>query len=195
MWQHSFAGSSSANGGSPLNFDFGSVGKIAGYTEYEAQDGQAWTANYTDANNWSALAVNDGRIAIHINPAFRYASKADYEAGKDLSGSIPVTLKVYMPMDPTTYYTIGGKRGANAPRRAITSSLTLSPEIEVEGNVTQSIVLSDAAIVTGIDEVAADAADQAPVYYNLQGIRVENPQAGQVYIEVRGRRATKTFIR
>ena len=44
--------------------------------------------------------------------------------------------------------------------------------------------------VTGVEAVAIDA-NAAAVYYNLQGVRVANPAAGQVYIKVNGKKATK----
>ena len=46
----------------------------------------------------------------------------------------------------------------------------------------------------GVDAVEADALDQAPVYYNLQGVRVENPTAG-LYIVRRGNKVAKEIIR
>lgn len=39
---------------------------------------------------------------------------------------------------------------------------------------------------TAIDEINTDSAEAAPIYYNLQGIRVENPSAGDILIERRG---------
>lgn len=47
---------------------------------------------------------------------------------------------------------------------------------------------------TGIDEVSAD--DNAPVeYYNLQGIRVNNPQNGGLYITRQGTQSKKVLYR
>lgn len=45
---------------------------------------------------------------------------------------------------------------------------------------------------TGVDEIAVDDANVAPVYYNLQGARVENPANG-AYIMVRGSKVTKVI--
>ncbi len=52
---------------------------------------------------------------------------------------------------------------------------------------TQTFVYSSS---TGIADVEIDSSAAAPVYYNLQGVRVENPGQG-IYIEVRGTKATK----
>lgn len=46
----------------------------------------------------------------------------------------------------------------------------------------------------GIETVADEIEDAAPVYYNLQGMRVENPGKG-LYIVVRNNKTTKEFIR
>lgn len=42
-------------------------------------------------------------------------------------------------------------------------------------------------------DLSGTAAAEAPVYYNLQGVRVDNPVSG-LYIEVRGTRATKVRL-
>ncbi|MBQ9077250.1 MAG: hypothetical protein IJY31_05340 [Muribaculaceae bacterium] len=48
---------------------------------------------------------------------------------------------------------------------------------------------------SGVENVdAADAVDAAPVYYNLQGVQVENPENG-IYIVKRGNKVTKEYIR
>ena len=47
---------------------------------------------------------------------------------------------------------------------------------------------------TGIDSVGAADGDVAPVYYNLQGVRVADPANG-VYIVVRGDKVTKEYVR
>lgn len=47
---------------------------------------------------------------------------------------------------------------------------------------------------SGIEEVEAADEEIAPVYYNLQGVKVEMPAAG-VYIMVRGNKASKVVIR
>lgn len=47
---------------------------------------------------------------------------------------------------------------------------------------------------TGIESVSADTEDAEPVYYNLQGVRIENPAAGHIYIEVRGTAVRKVRL-
>lgn len=46
----------------------------------------------------------------------------------------------------------------------------------------------------GFDGVESDECGDAPVeYYNLQGIRVENPESG-LYIRRQGNKSTKVYI-
>ena len=48
-------------------------------------------------------------------------------------------------------------------------------------------------LMTRVDGVGADD-NSAPVYYNLQGVRVAQPESG-LYIEVKGGKSRKVFIR
>ena len=52
-------------------------------------------------------------------------------------------------------------------------------------------------MAAGVKNVAADLLDEnAPVeYFNLQGIRVANPEAGQLLIKKQGAKAQKLIIR
>lgn len=47
---------------------------------------------------------------------------------------------------------------------------------------------------TGIGRITGDPASETPVYYNLQGVKVDEPHNG-LYIVVRGSEVTKEFIR
>lgn len=47
---------------------------------------------------------------------------------------------------------------------------------------------------TGVDDIAVDTDDAAPVYYNLQGVRVENPSNG-LYIVKKGTKVAKELVR
>lgn len=60
----------------------------------------------------------------------------------------------------------------------------------LEGPTKVSVMRS----VTGIDAIGEDTADDAPAYYNLQGIRVDRPTSG-TYIVVRPSGITKETIR
>ena len=49
---------------------------------------------------------------------------------------------------------------------------------------------------TGVEDVTIEEVDEdAPVeYYNLQGVKVENPSNG-IYIKVQGKKSTKVYIK
>lgn len=63
-------------------------------------------------------------------------------------------------------------------------------------NMYSKDIISDFAVTlpggAGINDVIADGAQEAPVYYNLQGVRVANPENG-LFIEVRGNKAAKVL--
>ena len=65
------------------------------------------------------------------------------------------------------------------------------------GNETKSFqakanyIYNDQGILTRIDGVSVDAADAAPEYYSLQGIRVAAPRRGEFYIRVFNGNATR----
>ena len=48
----------------------------------------------------------------------------------------------------------------------------------------------------GLNEVAVDNNENAPVeYFNLQGVRINEPAAGQVVIRRQGNKTTKLFVK
>lgn len=48
-------------------------------------------------------------------------------------------------------------------------------------------------LITAVDELATESADAAPVYYNLQGVRVSEPTHG-IYIVVKGDKSYKVAL-
>ena len=47
----------------------------------------------------------------------------------------------------------------------------------------------------GIDDIEADMAESAAEYFNLQGIRVASPEAGNIYIVRRGAQVSKELVK
>ncbi len=86
--------------------------------------------------------------------------------------------------------TVNGKRA----RVTLLDDANL-PQIEVV-NGTPMILDSDASnVTTGIESVGYDAYDASAEYYNLQGIRVQQPQPGQIYVVRRGTCVTKEYVK
>ena len=115
------------------------------------------TSGFSQNNNWSEIAYRQEHLPVIVN---YYAAK---QGNTEMTGSELPTAKATL----TYHY----------PFMSGDHVLTLT-----EGT-TKSVSLSDAAISTGIEGVSADL-DGEVTYYNMQGIRVENPVEGQVYLEV-----------
>lgn len=49
--------------------------------------------------------------------------------------------------------------------------------------------------MTGISDIVADSANGAEAWYNLQGVRVANPERGNIYIHVTGNKAVKELVK
>ena len=70
-----------------------------------------------------------------------------------------------------------------------------SKEKEDEDVITYAPARIGKAVVTGVNNIELDAsADGAPVYFNLQGVRVEKPEAG-IYIVRRGNKVSKEVVK
>ncbi len=82
----------------------------------------------------------------------------------------------------TRWATATARANAKYTVQSVSEYGALSPEAEVSG-------------VDGIDGIEADAANGEAEYYNLQGIRIQSPAAGQVYIVVRGGKVSKELYR
>ena len=56
------------------------------------------------------------------------------------------------------------------------------------------IASQKAEVVLGIEDVAVDS-DAPAVFYDMQGIRTDNPEPGRLYIRVRGNKAEKVLVK
>lgn len=71
---------------------------------------------------------------------------------------------------------------------------TVDPE-NTSNSLESCFLINDEGLHTGVSGITADQDDHAPIeYYNLQGIRVDNPHAG-LYIRRQGRTAKKVLIK
>lgn len=104
---------------------------------------------------------------IYSFPAFTTYGQIVFDAANNLY----VTNNYYNANSPYAYavYALPGEHAAQTPAKAAD--------------------LMDVVVTSGIADIKADA-EVTPVYYNLQGVRVENPGQG-IFIEVRGSKATK----
>ena len=63
------------------------------------------------------------------------------------------------------------------------------------GSVTQKAWIPFMVGGSGVEAISGDIENEEPVYYNLQGMRVCNPEAGDVLIRVVNGRAVKVIVR
>lgn len=73
---------------------------------------------------------------------------------------------------------------------AINSSVKFSPTPKTTTNITKIVVNYAVDTASGISDVMVDGNDAAE-YFNLQGLRVAQPEAGQIYIRVQNGKASK----
>lgn len=62
-------------------------------------------------------------------------------------------------------------------------------DLKVYGSAT-----APSSTTTGVENIAVDGSDEAVEYYNLNGVRVDNPAAG-LYIRRQGKNVTKVFVK
>ncbi|MBQ9077350.1 MAG: hypothetical protein IJY31_05855 [Muribaculaceae bacterium] len=106
-----------------------------------------------------------------VNASVRYGAT---ESNATLEKNVPATIVADNSGNP------------NAWRIAVAESATVSVTVSL---VDMTVVIDQVA--SGIEGVEAEVANAEAVYYNLQGIKVANPAAGEVYIVRRGNTVTK----
>ena len=65
-------------------------------------------------------------------------------------------------------------------------------KVDLNNNTVQII---KNAFTTGVEDIAVDGANAAAVYFNLQGVRVVNPTAGQLLIKKEGSNVSKVLVK
>jgi hypothetical protein len=127
-------------------------------------------------NNSMALSVENNTNA--------YAITVDGE----LTNTTPIKLTPYSTTDFTVDYAVI-KGTTDATKFTLNTENTQHLEADAENNC----LVVKAGDTTGIDDVNV-AADVAPVYYNLSGLKVANPANG-LYIVRRGNTVTKEYVK
>ncbi len=66
---------------------------------------------------------------------------------------------------------------------------------DAAGNVSDPIIMTFEGVASGVEDIAADAEVGEAQFFNMQGVRVANPAAGNLYIKVQGDKATKVLVK
>lgn len=169
------------------------------YHDRDAGYSQAWMYYEADDN---IPAVDESRIAIIKSHSWYQNSKYNAEsiAGRAHAVNNNTGASHDCRNFDDAYYRVYGEMPehpgrAKAVAKARLRGHVVPANLDKKARVAYTLAVSDNT--SGIDEVVTDAAatDAAPVYYNLQGVVVANPQAGQVYIVRRGETVTKELYR
>ena len=89
----------------------------------------------------------------------------------------------------------------NSGKQAITIGLSSEGQFSVyaknsNGDQTETKTFTVNGRATGVEDIAVDGVeDGEAVYYNMQGVRVANPAAGNLYIRVQGSKAAKVLVK
>lgn len=156
-----------------------------------------------DADNWSCLHLND-RCVSYFYP--------NVMEGSVESGELVVPNKsFYSSIDPTVTYELAWAGSPKVEEGAAAAfangydvDLALARELSIKeikktasnsGYNGVSFVLDppQASDLSGIESVEVDG-DADVEYFNLQGVRVENPQSG-LFIRRQGNKAAKVYVK
>ena len=67
--------------------------------------------------------------------------------------------------------------------------------VDAAGNQSGTKKLQFTGKSTGVEDIVVDGENGEAVFYNMQGVRVANPAAGNLYIKVQGDKATKVLVK
>lgn len=157
-------------------------------TTYATNNATAWHKHYNldrllpgDVNRFVEIEVvrKDPEPDPDTEPKLIHEFYSDFVTGNDgLIGADETTANMADDIDTKAQITNKLKPGADR-----------NPKYKLSG--THLYIQVKAAIPTGVDNIISDDDnDAAPVYYNLQGVRVTNPDKG-IYIMVKGNTSKK----
>ena len=173
-----------------------------GVTAYSVEMQDATTASLVKYSG-SVLPAEEGVILTASSTDALTLTETD-ETATSISGNLLVgTVNTALTVDATTYgsvYVLADSTSGVAFYRAAegftvpANRAYLGMTAQASEASARAIILSfddNEGIVTGIEEIDAD---NAPVeYYNLQGVKVENPEKG-IFIKKQGGKAVKVVL-
>jgi hypothetical protein len=195
--------SSNANGNDTTS-DFGTVKAVASENwNVERKDTDGFVVSYPHA---------------YCNETLEYALKVvkttTANSAADLKAVTDEGLTYAAVSGATDYFTVGKDGDVTVNTSAIKSASDLTETgtgdvkkivvfFQVKAGSNQVVVTKSADnrfaidansdVVTGVADVIAD--DEAPVYYNLSGVRIAKPTAPGLYIRRQGTKATKVVVK
>ncbi len=144
---------------------------------------------------------------LHVDNHYGDESGSEYTVvltvnGEDFPGEHSLMNPASAPRrelsenDVPSTHTFVGKVGAQGLEGLTPYTATL--RVEHNGNVVEEHTINDIQFettnTTGIEDVTVDG-NEAAEYFNLQGVRVAQPEAGQIYIVRRGAKVVKELVK
>lgn len=126
--------------------------------------------------------------------ALKYSQdQADKDKG---DGGKDILLKYPLTGDLTGTATVSRSVGTVFATFGFASEGTFNCYVvDAAGNKSDAKEISFTGKSTGVEDIVADGEKGEAVFYNLQGVRVANPAAGNLYIKVQGDKATKVLVK
>ena len=154
----------------------GLVGRLRNTTEV-AESYVASTVAGTEAQG--LIAATDRTPAVTVSKVITIGSGDAFSSGITVTGNPNVTDTM-----------------SEAAKQRIQALTAFNEKKEVKGYPTLNWMNAEQIEAAGVEDVIVDNDENAPVeYYNLQGVRIENPAKGGFYIKRQGNTATKVIIR
>lgn len=129
--------------------------------------------------NWSDQIVNDGNLGLMIHRELRESELKDETVSGQIHAVYPFLISPDTKFTPVSPAAVASRAADVAEPELDVDHLSLAMmPASAPANVA---VRADAYITTGIETVGMDG-NASVEYYNLQGIRILNPVAGDYYI-------------
>lgn len=164
----------------------------------EFASGNTYTANKPYGYSGKFYLEKGGYIKNLTNPAGYSLKTVTFDAPKYYGGDLP--LKVYVSNEPMA--TLGDIRAAECAGTLENSPITIDGDWKYVGftfDTTEDFTWEYTNITltwekggSGVEGIEAENGEA--VYYNLQGVRVENPENG-MFIRVQNGKSTKVAIK
>lgn len=137
----------------------------------------------------------DGEVRLYKDNVLKISIKENgYKiASVDLAKASSSTFAIKAENITPTGGTLDGRKWTPAAGTICTDVTIAIPGASRLGSVNVAYV-EDPAATSGVESIVTDNTDAPVEYYNLQGVRVENPSAG-LYIRRQGNTATKVLVK
>lgn len=160
-------------------FAGGFVGRLRNTASMSNGYVMATVKSVVDGGNAAIVAGTDKTPAVNVNAILPIGSGNAFSTGITINGNAPVMPSM-----------------TEQAKTRIQNIAAFNEKKEVKGNPTLNWMTADQIEAAGVEDVIVDNDENAPVeYFNLQGVRIENPAQGGLYIKRQGKTATKVIIR